>query len=311
MNYTVNVHSPRLSCTLVQRSETFILNSVGALRFVWISWLLPLATFLLLTGSLLQIGLQLGQLHTLGGVGWREQAGRVQCHALVVSHVDLSWESVLQLQALQLLGQDCLTAAQVPVRSSDLSGFCRGGTVQVCLRGGAGNQVRDHLMGRILEDSDGGWGRRLAVCSCPIESLGLGNITSINNRCRNIKVSRFLTAAGFSLYCWGLGSECLLPVPPHPVQLGFHCGGAGEWTPADDRAARTEPAPRWVYLAPGETCCWAGWAADGYRSSPGCRLQERDRPSRYHPPQMTRPSLQLSNEIQSLSKAAVSGLTPN
>lgn len=52
-------------------------------------------------------------------------------------------------------------------------------------------------MGGILDDPDGGRGRRLAVCGRPLER----KIKSINNRCRNIKVSHFLTAAGFSLYC--------------------------------------------------------------------------------------------------------------
>lgn len=146
----------------------------------------------MLTGALLQVGLQLGQLHTLGGVGRREQAGRVQRHALVVAHVGLSREGVLQLQALQLLSQDRLATAQVAVGTSDLGGLCGGGAVQVGLNGGgAGNRVRDRLMGRILEDSDGGRGRRLAVCCRPIETLSLENITSINNRCRNIKVSAF------------------------------------------------------------------------------------------------------------------------
>lgn len=113
-------------------------------------------TFLLLAGALLQIRLQLSQLHTLRGVGWRQQTGRVQCQALVIDQVRLPWEGVLQLQALQLLGQDCLAAAQVTMSSSGLSRLCGGRTVQVCLRGGAGNWVRDHLMGGILEDSEGG-----------------------------------------------------------------------------------------------------------------------------------------------------------
>lgn len=152
-------------------------------------------TFLLLPCALLQIRLQFSQLHTLRGVGWRQQAGRVQSQTLVVDQVALPWEGVLELQALQLLGQDCLTAAQVTMRSSGLSRLCWGGTVPVCLRGGAGNRVRDHLMGRILVDSDGGCGRRLAVCGRPLER----NIKSINNRCRNIKVSHFLT--GFLLRC--------------------------------------------------------------------------------------------------------------
>lgn len=111
-----------------------------------------LVTFLLLACALLQIGLQLGQLHTLGGVGWCEQAGRVQRQALVVAHVSLSGEGVLQLQALQLLGQDRLAAAQVTVRSSGLGG----GAVRVCLRGRAGNRVGDLLMVRIRVDSDRG-----------------------------------------------------------------------------------------------------------------------------------------------------------
>lgn len=110
----------------------------------------------MLAGALLQIRLQLSQLHTLWGVGWRQQAGRVQCQALVAAQVGLSWEGVLQLQALQLLGQDCLTAAQVTMRSQGLSWLCGEGTVQVCLRGCAVNRVRDHLTGRILEHSDGG-----------------------------------------------------------------------------------------------------------------------------------------------------------
>lgn len=161
---------------------------------------LSLVTFLLLTGALLQIGLQLIQLHTLRGVGWCQQAGRVQCQALVVAHVGMSREGVLQLQALQLLGQDRLTAAQVTMRSSGLRRLCRGGTVQVC--SGAGNRVGDHLMGQILEGS----GRSLAVCGRPIESLM--NIKSINNRCRNTKVPHFLLRGQRARYLFlhiGLG----------------------------------------------------------------------------------------------------------
>lgn len=77
-----------------------------------------------MAGSLLKVSLKISQLHPLWGVGWREQAGRVQCQALVVAHVGLSWEGVLQLQVLQLLGQDGLTAAQVTIRTSGLSWFC-------------------------------------------------------------------------------------------------------------------------------------------------------------------------------------------
>ena len=49
----------------------------------------------LLAGALPQIRLQLGQLHTLRGVGWRQQAGRVQCQALMVDQVSLTWQRVL------------------------------------------------------------------------------------------------------------------------------------------------------------------------------------------------------------------------
>lgn len=58
-------------------------------------------------------------------------------------------------------------------------------------------------MGRILEDPDGGRGRRLAVCE------SLRNIKSINNRCRNIKVAHFLLWGQRACYLFlliGLGS---------------------------------------------------------------------------------------------------------
>lgn len=72
----------------------------------------------LVTSRLLQLRLQLGQLHPLRRVGWRQQAGRVQRQALVGHQVGLARQAVLQLQALQLLGQDGLAAAQVSVGSS-------------------------------------------------------------------------------------------------------------------------------------------------------------------------------------------------
>lgn len=212
-------------------------------------------TFLLLSGALLQVSLQVSQLHTLRGVGRCKKTGRVQGQALVVTHVSLSWKGVLQLQVLQLLGQNCLTAAQITMRSSGLCRLLKGGTVHFCLRGGAGNRVRDLLMFWVLENSDRGWGRRLAVCGHPIESLSSGDINSINGRCRNIKVSCFMTYSGFSLCCWGLWSQSLLPVLPHQVRVEFHCRGAGKWTPADDWVVQTELAPQWVYSAPGEMCC--------------------------------------------------------
>lgn len=166
-----------------------------------------------MAGALLQVSLQLSQLHPLWGVGWREQAGWVQRQALVVAHVGLSWEGVLQLQALQLLGQDGLTAAQVTRRDSGLSWFRRCKRVWVY-------RVGDHLLGRILGDSDRGRGRRLAVCSRLIDRLSLGKVKLINSRRGNIKVSHLLPSH------FG-GTESSLPAPPLRVRLGFHCEEAG------------------------------------------------------------------------------------
>lgn len=70
------------------------------------------------TSRLLQLRLQLRQLHPLRCVGWRQQAGRVKRQALVGHQVGLARQAVLQLQVLQLLGQDGLAAAQVSVGSS-------------------------------------------------------------------------------------------------------------------------------------------------------------------------------------------------
>lgn len=166
-----------------------------------------------MAGALLQVSLQLSQLHPLWGVGWREQAGWVQRQALVVAHVGLSWECVLQLQALQLLGQDGLTAAQVTGRDSGLSWFRRCKRVWVY-------RVGDRLFGGILGDSDRGRGRRLAVCSRLIDRLSLGKVKLINRRRGNIKVSHLLLSR------YG-GAESSLPALPLRVRLGFHCEEAG------------------------------------------------------------------------------------
>lgn len=154
---------PGLLSRVVEAQFTFILQTqrllTGFIR-IWIQIIKPSVicwvTFLLLAGALLQIRLQLSQLHALRCVGWRQQTGRVQCKALVIDQVCLPWEGLLQLQALQLLGQDCLAAAQVTMSSSGLSRLSRGRPVPACFRGRAGNWVRYHLMGGVLEDCDGG-----------------------------------------------------------------------------------------------------------------------------------------------------------
>uniref|UniRef100_A0A3B3CD60 Uncharacterized protein n=1 Tax=Oryzias melastigma TaxID=30732 RepID=A0A3B3CD60_ORYME len=58
---------------------------------------------------------------------------------------------------------------------------------------------------------------------------------------------------------------------------GFSCRGAAGETPAGGPAAGTERAPGRAYPAPGGRSCWAGRAAGGGRSSPGCLLQRRER----------------------------------
>lgn len=76
-------------------------------------------------------GVQLGLVQILRGVGRRKQAGGVEGQTLVVAQVCTPRQAVLELQALEFLGQDGLTRAQVAVRLPELR-RCHGGGVLIC-----------------------------------------------------------------------------------------------------------------------------------------------------------------------------------